>query len=209
MRWLLVKDLRILRRSPLMSALLIVYPVHGTQLTDETRFRVGSITKTIVATLVLDAVSRGDLSLDEPVGDVLPDVTLSGSPISIKMLLDHTSGLFNVGDEGDVIADIGRLTDPALRATATDVAQRYVAGQRVLVPDRVYVALAETHDRYFEPGSGYHYSNVNYQLAAMALTRAMVRRSPSYFSRASPRLGLRRTTLAPYDSGSPEMRVRH
>ncbi len=184
-----------------------VADIDGTQLTDTTRFRVGSITKTIVAVLVLEAVGRGDLSLDDTVGELLPDVALSGSPITIRMLLNHTSGLFNVGDEGDVIADIAKLTDPTMRAEAAALASRYLAGEKVLVPDRVVVALADTHGRYFEPGTGYHYSNVNYQLAAMVLTRVTGRSLADLLrSRVTDQLGLHRTTLAPDDSTSPEMR---
>jgi D-alanyl-D-alanine carboxypeptidase len=122
------------------------------------------------------------------------------------MLLDHTSGLFNVGDEGDVIADIAKLTDPALRSEATDLASRYSAGENVLIPDRLFVALADTHPRYFEPGTGYHYGNVNYQLAAMVLTRATGRSVAELLrSRITDPLGLHRTTLAPDDTSSPDM----
>ena len=178
----------------------------GARLTDTSRFRIGSISKTIIAFLVLDAVSSGELSLDDTVGELLPDVPLSGSPITVRMLLDHTSGLFNVGDEGDVIADIAKLTDPVLRSQATDLASRYAAGENVLIPDRLFVALADTHDRYFEPGTGYHYSNVNYQLAAMVLARVTGRSVAELLrSRIIEPLGLRRTTLAPDDMSLPDM----
>ena len=179
----------------------------GTELTDETRFRIGSITKSIVASLVLDQVARGNLSLDDKVGDLLPGVVRSDPPISIRMLLDHTSGIFNAGDEGDITADIGKLTDPAMQAQAADFATRYLAGEQVIVPDRLFVALAETHDRYFAPGAGYHYSNVNYHLAGMVLAAVtgdsiadLVR------TRIVEPLGLRRTTVAPADASSPDMR---
>lgn len=84
----------------------------GTALTNDSRFRIGSITKTIVAALVLDSVARGDVSLDDPVAELLPGVVPAQRSMTLRMLLDHTSGIFNVGDEGDVIADIDKLTDP-------------------------------------------------------------------------------------------------
>ena len=44
----------------------------GTPITGSTRFRIASITKPIVAALVLDAVDRGEVALDDVVGDLLP-----------------------------------------------------------------------------------------------------------------------------------------
>ena len=103
--------------------------------------------------------------MDDVVSDLLPGGLQPEPPTTVRMLLDHTSGLFNVGDEGDVLADITKLTDPVMRSQAQDLADRYLAGERVTVPAPIFVALAETHDRYFLPGTGYHYSNVNYQVA--------------------------------------------
>lgn len=181
--------------------------VNGAELMDTTRFRIASITKPIVALLVLDAVSRGELSLDSQVSEVIPGVLPADPPTTVRMLLDHSSGIFNVGDEGDITADIGKLTDPVLQAQAADLGDRYLAGEHVTIPDRLYVALALTHPRYFEPGRGYHYSNVNYQLAAMALTRATGRTLADLLrSKVVDRLGLRRTTLATDDGDAPEMR---
>ena len=62
-------------------------------------------------------------------------------------------------------ATSARISDPVLRRQAQDLGVRYLAGESVIVPDRVWIALANTHPLYFEPGHGHHYSNVNYQLA--------------------------------------------
>jgi D-alanyl-D-alanine carboxypeptidase len=183
-----------------------VADITGTELTASTRFRTGSVTKPIVALLVLDAVNRGELALEDVVSDLIPGELEPEPPTTVRMLLDHSSGIFNVGDEGDVAADIANLPDPAMRAEATELATRYLNGERVSIPDRLYVALADTHRRYFEPGTGHHYSNVNYQLAAMVLERVtgmplaeLLRR------RLVEPLGLRHTTIAPADAGLPEM----
>ena len=143
----------------------------GTPITDTTRFRIASITKPIVAALVLDAVAQGKVALDDVVGDLLPGVVRADPPVTVRQLLDHTSGIFDESNDGDPIADIEKLADPALRTEARALAQRYLAGERVIAPDRLLVALSETHDRYFAPGAGYHYSNTNYQLAAMVLEK--------------------------------------
>ncbi len=172
-----------------------------------TTFRVASITKPIVAALVLDAVRRDEVRLDDDVTVLLPGALRAGPTLTVRMLLDHTSGMFNVGDEGDVVADIGRLSDPVLQQQAQDVVAWYLAGESVGISDDLYVALAETHDRYFPPGEGYHYSNVNYQLAAMVLEHVTGLSLPELFSaRLAAQLGLTSTAVAVDGSLMPELR---
>jgi D-alanyl-D-alanine carboxypeptidase len=178
----------------------------GTPIDQSTRFRIASITKPVTATLVLDAVNRGELSLDDIVSDLAPGALKPEPPTTVRMLLDHTSGLFNVGDEGDVVADIANLTDPAMRAEAEDLAARYLAGERVTIPAPMFVALADTHDRYFEPGTGYHYSNANYMAAAMVLEEATGTSLADLVSaRLVAPLGLEHTSIAPADASTPEL----
>ena len=179
----------------------------GTAITDDTRFRIASITKPIVAVLVLDAVARGLLSLDDPIGELLPDVVSADWPITVRMLLDHTSGIFAEGDEGDLATDIGLLTDPALQEEATSLATQFLAGQPVMPSVELLVALAGTHAPYAPPGVGYHYSNINYLLAAMALERATGSSLTDLLqSRIVEPLRLRHTSIAPDDSSDPELR---
>ncbi len=178
----------------------------GTEITESTRFRIASITKTIVATLVLDAVAQDQLSLDDVVGELLPGVLRPDPPVSVRQLLDHTSGIFDWINASDP-ADIEKIEDPALRAEAEATLESYEAGERVIVSDRVIVALAETHDRYFEPGTDFHYSNTNYQLAAMVLEEVTGTPLADLLqTRIVEPLGLRHTTIAPPDLGSPELR---
>lgn len=180
--------------------------VAGMAITENTRFRIASITKPIVAALVLDAVDRGELSLDDVVSDLIPGALQPEPPTTVRMLLDHTSGLFNVGDEGDVLADISKLDDPALREQAQELAAKYLAGEQVVIPAPIFVALAETHDRYFVPGTGCHYSNVNYQVAAMVLQKVTGSSLADLVStRLVEPLGLRQTSIAPDDAATPEL----
>jgi hypothetical protein len=58
--------------------------VTGTELTNESRFRIGSITKSIVATLMLSEVGRGTVSLDDHVADLLPGVFSAEPQISVR-----------------------------------------------------------------------------------------------------------------------------
>jgi len=59
------------------------------------RFRVGSITKTFVATVVLQLVDEGRVRLDDPVEAWLPGVVPNGADITVQHLLEHTSGLYD------------------------------------------------------------------------------------------------------------------
>ncbi|WP_064441970.1 serine hydrolase domain-containing protein [Hoyosella altamirensis] len=110
-------------------------------------FRVGSNTKTMTGTVMLQLVDEGLISLDDPVADYRPDVP-NGENITIRQLLDMTSGLFNYSELesfNQVLDD-----DPA----------------RVWEPDEL-VALALEEEPYFEPGDGFHYSNTNTVLAGL------------------------------------------
>ena len=60
------------------------------------KFRVGSITKSFVATVVLQLVDEGEIGLDEPVQRYLPDALPAAyPPITVRQLLQHTSGIHN------------------------------------------------------------------------------------------------------------------
>jgi D-alanyl-D-alanine carboxypeptidase len=59
------------------------------------RFRVGSVTKLVVATAVLQLVAERRISLDDQVDRWLPGVLPPGNGIKVKYLLDHTSGLYD------------------------------------------------------------------------------------------------------------------
>lgn len=75
------------------------------------RFRIASTTKTFVATVVLQLVGEGRLSLDDTVEHWLPGVVSGngndGSKIAVRQLLQHTSGLF------DYTADLPVFTSKA------------------------------------------------------------------------------------------------
>ncbi|GAA2525116.1 MULTISPECIES: serine hydrolase domain-containing protein [Streptomyces] len=135
----------------------------GKKRSPQDRYRVGSITKTFVATVLLQLEAEGKLSLDDTVDTWLPGLVTGnghdGTRITLRQLLNHTSGVFNyTADE-----DFGRtyfLKDGFLE-------HRY----DTLTPeDLVRVALA--HEPDFEPGTSWNYSNTNYVLAGMVIEKA-------------------------------------
>jgi D-alanyl-D-alanine carboxypeptidase len=123
-------------------------------------YRVGSITKTFVSTVLLQLEAEGRLSLDDKVDKWLPGVVRGhghdGRAITLRQLLNHTSGIFNyTADE-----DFGRtyfLKDGFFQ-------HRY----DTKTPEQL-VAIAMTHEPDFAPGTSWNYSNTNYVLAGMVI----------------------------------------
>ena len=75
------------------------HPVDGGEVTAQTLFRMGSITKMMTAAAVLQRVEAGDLSLDDHVVDVLPGFSMSLDPrhedLLVRQLLTHEGGLYD------------------------------------------------------------------------------------------------------------------
>ncbi|GAA4633897.1 serine hydrolase domain-containing protein [Actinoallomurus vinaceus] len=119
----------------------------------DSRFRIGSMTKPFVATVVLQLVGEHRVVLDAPVERYLPGVVRGhgndGRVITVRQLLQHTSGL------PDVLTYLSPqeiLKDPLAHHDTRDL---------------VNIALA--HPPTFKPGHGWRYSNTNYLLAGMLI----------------------------------------
>ncbi|MFF9863858.1 serine hydrolase domain-containing protein [Streptomyces sp. NPDC013953] len=134
----------------------------GRERLPQDRYRVGSITKTFVATVVLQLEAEGRLDLDDTVERWLPGVVRGnghdGRKITIRQLLNHTSGIYNV------------TADPGF--------QKKVFGPDFLrhrydtwTPQQL-VAIAMQHRPDFAPGTDWRYSNTNYVLAGLVIEKA-------------------------------------
>ncbi|MEU2670294.1 serine hydrolase domain-containing protein [Streptomyces sp. NPDC007164] len=125
-------------------------PVHR-----DSRFRIGSMTKMFTATAMLQLVGEHRVRLDAPVERYLPGVVRGhgndGRQITVRQLLQHTSGLPDFLDH--------------LKP------QEVVANPLVRHDPRDLVALALKHPRVFEPGTGWDYSNTNYLLAGLIIEK--------------------------------------
>ncbi|SDS80244.1 D-alanyl-D-alanine carboxypeptidase [Streptomyces sp. TLI_053] len=171
----------------------------GTELPPvEGRFWIGSSTKTFVAALVLRLAADGAIGLDAPVAGHLPDLGLDGR-ITVRMLLQHTSGLYNY--TGELDAD-GTFV-PGLPSVGGPWVENRFHGYRP--EELVRFALAEPAR--FEPGTGQSYSNTNYTVAAL-LVEAVTGRPYAEAMRqyVLEPLGLR-DTVVPGDS--PELPEPH
>ncbi|MEV5201358.1 serine hydrolase domain-containing protein [Streptomyces sp. NPDC053720] len=144
--------------------------------------RLGSTTKTFVATIVLQLVGEKRISLDQTVEQLLPGVVSGtgndGRTITIRDLLQHTSGL------SDYIYDV--FPDPSAQ---TYFANRWSAHQ----PEEL-VALAMRHEPDFPAGTRWAYSNTNYVLAGMIIEKVTGRTwEQQVHDRILRPLGLRHT----------------
>ncbi|WP_250572932.1 serine hydrolase domain-containing protein [Nonomuraea sediminis] len=153
------------------------------------RFWTGSVIKTFTATLVLQLVAEGKIELDSPVDDYLPELGVD-KRITVRMLLQHTSGLFNY--TGDTID--GKYV-PGIPAQGDEwLANRFKSYQ----PEEL-VRLALSKPAVFAPGTAQEYSNTNYTLALLLIEKVSGNSYAEELQRRIVRpLGLR-STLVPGD----------
>ena len=118
------------------------------KLRPEDRFRVGSVTKTFVATIVLELAAEKRLRLDDPIAPRLPGLLPDGGRITIRDLLTHRSGLADVADDPEVLN-----------------------GSRSAWSPRRLVALVARQPRIGTPGGAFHYSSTNYLVLGLLVER--------------------------------------
>ncbi|MEV4745512.1 serine hydrolase domain-containing protein [Streptosporangium sp. NPDC049248] len=82
----------------------------GVETTTDSLFQIGSVTKVWTATQIMLLVERGELTLDTPVAEVLPEFRVADpevtKAVTVRHLLSHTSGI-----DGDLFLDTGRGDD--------------------------------------------------------------------------------------------------
>ncbi|WP_245720002.1 serine hydrolase domain-containing protein [Nocardia uniformis] len=160
----------------------------GAPIPDHALVRIGSNTKTFVATVVLQLVAEGTLDLDAPVERYLPGVIggngNDGNRITVRQLLQHTSGLPDYLGSGAPTADnqVVQL-NPHLESVRW---QQYAPEQ--------LVGIAMTMPPQFEPGAKSVYTNTNYVLLGMLIERVTGQPYAAEIDRRIiERLGLRDT----------------
>lgn len=123
---------------------------------EDARFRAGSVTKTFTAAVVLQLAAEGRLDLDRPVQEYLPGLLPGGpggfEPVSVRQLLNYTSGLRSADGPGDAFAD--------------EYAHRFdVVDPRALIAD----AVAKGPE--FRPGEKQRYSNIHYTVLGVLIEK--------------------------------------
>ncbi len=147
----------------------------GSKVPRDGQVRIGSNTKTFTAVVVLQLVGEGKIGLDEPVDTYLPGLVrgegIDGRRITVRQLLQHTSGLPDYVDYIEDATMRHRYFDP-----------------------RDLLDIAFQHKAHFTPGAKFEYSSTNYVLAGLIVQKVTGRPlAEEIDQRIVQRVGLRHT----------------
>jgi len=117
--------------------------------TAATVYEIGSVTKQFTSTAVMQEVERGRIKLDDPIGSYLPSLPEAWKPVTVRQLLNHTSGI------------------PSYTALGPAWVRRW--GEE-MSPDTL-VALTASKPMDFEPGSKWSYNNSGYVVLGMLIEK--------------------------------------
>jgi D-alanyl-D-alanine carboxypeptidase len=132
-----------------VRALGVANRASGKPMTPEVYHRIGSVTKTFTATLLLQAAGDGLLSLDDTIDQYIKGVP-NGDEITLRQLATMTSGVANYSDTPIFPGDPG--ADP----------------YRVWKPEEL-AKIGIEDSPIFDPGTEFNYSNTNYVLLGLVL----------------------------------------
>lgn len=166
----------------------LAYGAHGLANVDAWRaptattiYEMGSITKQFTAAAIMKLVDQGRAKLDDDLSKFVPQFPLQGRKVSIRQLLNHTSGIHSY------------TSSPGWAKTWNDE----------LSPDAIvkFVA-ADTFD--FAPGTAYRYNNTGYVLLGMVIEKASGQTYANYLdAQFFKPFGLRQTSYCPSKTSDP------
>jgi len=120
---------------------------HDVPVRRDTMFQTGSLGKQFTAAAVLILAERGKLTLEDPISKYLPPGPPAWAPITVRHLLDHTSGIHDSEEDGEVF----------------DLRREY--------SDEEIIKVAYSYPLDFAPGARWKYNNMGYVLAGIIVTR--------------------------------------
>ncbi|OJU17725.1 MULTISPECIES: serine hydrolase domain-containing protein [unclassified Sphingomonas] len=143
--------------------------------TDDSVFRIGSLTKQFTTAALLKLQEEGKLSLDDRLSKYFPDFPRAGD-ITLLEMLHHTSGLHNYTDEPDAFTRLGPVTQ-----TPEDMLRYFKTMPKLLD---------------FEPGTNWNYSNTAYYILGLVVEKVERRPLAAVFKeRFFARLDMQHTAL--------------
>ncbi|MPR35129.1 serine hydrolase domain-containing protein [Salmonirosea aquatica] len=131
----------------------------GAPITPETIFHVASVSKQFTAYAIVLLAQQGKLALDDDIRKYVPEVPDFGKTITLRHLLNHTSGL---RDQWNLLAMSGRGLDD------------------VITKDHIFNLIKRQRELNFEPGSAYAYCNTGYTLLAEIVSRVSKQTFPDW-----------------------------
>ncbi|MCC3764071.1 beta-lactamase family protein [Glycomyces sp. TRM65418] len=120
------------------------------------RVRVGSVTKSMTATVLVQLQGEGLLDLDDTIGQHLPGLLPYEQDPTIREVLTHQSGLFDF---------LPYLYPSLLEGDISDVREGY---RNHYEPEEL-IAIGTQGELLFEPGEGWFYSNVGYMTLGLLI----------------------------------------
>jgi CubicO group peptidase (beta-lactamase class C family) len=144
-------------------------------------YEIGSITKQFTAAAVMRLVEQGKVKLDDDMSKYIPQFPLQGRHVTIRQLLNHTSGIHSY------------TSSPDWQNTWS----------KDLSPDEIIAFVArDTFD--FAPGSAFRYNNTGYVMLGMVIEKASGQRYADYLAAQFFKpLGLKHTAYCPSKTTDP------
>jgi D-alanyl-D-alanine carboxypeptidase len=115
----------------------------------ETVYYIGSITKTLTAAAILKLAEQGSLDIDDPVVDLVPELGADLAPVTLRHLLNHTSGVVGPGQ----------------------VLDKFLPRRHLEFSRAELIALLQGEPRQSEAGSSWEYNNLGYLLLGIVIER--------------------------------------
>ncbi|HEX6050083.1 MAG TPA: serine hydrolase domain-containing protein, partial [Gemmatimonadaceae bacterium] len=112
-------------------------------------FEIGSVTKQFTAAAVMQLVEAGKITLDDDITKYVPNTPVHGRRVTIRHLLNHTSGI----------------------PSYTDVGNRFGRVMRLDLARDSLVAMVANDSLMFEPGRYFYYNNTGYYLLGMLIEK--------------------------------------
>ncbi len=123
---------------------------NGIAATARSVYRIGSVTKQFTAAMIMQLVEGDSLNLDDPIGGHLDSLPAAWQPVTVRQLLNHTSGI------------------PSYTALGPEWMKRW--GEE-MTPEAI-VALTADKPMDFSPGTDWRYDNTGYVLLGMLIEKA-------------------------------------
>lgn len=119
-------------------------------------FRIASMTKTFTTEAVLILMDNGLIDLNKPILYYLPDLKLpkGGDKITVRMLGNMTSGLFNYSDDPDILTP-----------------WYTTGGETIFTPEQLVASAGKKDSLNFTPGTKYEYCNTNTIILGMLIKK--------------------------------------
>jgi D-alanyl-D-alanine carboxypeptidase len=146
---------------------------HQVRMTPDVRSRIASVSKLWTATVVVKLAQQGKLRLDDTVAKWLPGMFPYGNRITVRELLNHTSGMV---DDNDLDARpsywLAKIRDVTLRRDLLATAKASAKNPAMTIPPEFEMRVAAALPLLFAPGTDYHYSNIGYKTVAAIAEKA-------------------------------------